>query len=231
MIVVGTTLCAFAMSKSYGWTPWIANAEAMRASQPDEDIRFFAAIQVDRRGIDPFLALLDRMKDVGGEHWTYSLDDGRTKVTTGNRLRHITTGQNLVTDYACSTGASHLLFMAADCCPPPDAIPKLIEVNHPIVGGEVSSYCLFGPDVSGYPFPVQEHMATAAFVLLRREVFRFVRWRWDLESGMSDDPCLQHDCEKFLGFKTLVRKDVIGEHYPKAIGAIETRGYDMGVVR
>jgi hypothetical protein len=36
---------------------------------------------------------------------------------------------------------------------------------------------------------------------------------------------------KFLGVKTLVRKDVVGTHYPHAVGAIETRGYDRRVVR
>lgn len=231
MIVVGTTLCSFAMSQSHGWTPWLKNAEAMQKSVDGHEVRFFVAIQVDARGLEPFAALLDRLKEVNGEYIVYSLDDKRTNVTTTNRLRHITMGQNIVTDYCCATWASYLLFMAADCCPPPDALPKLLEVKHPIVGGEVTTYCLSGPEVPGYPFPVQEHMATAAFVLLSRDVFRFIRWRWDIDAGMSDDPCLHHDCEKFLGWKTLVRKDVIGKHYPEQIGCIETRGYDREVLR
>lgn len=230
MICVGTTLCSFAMTKAYGWEPWLYNAEAMRLSL-GEEVRFFAAIQTDARGPAIFNPLLRRLAAVGGDHWLYSLDDGRTQVTTANRLRHITTGQNLVTDYACSVGASHLLFMAADCCPPPDALPKLLEVNHPLVGGEVPTYCLRGNDVPGYPFPVQEHMATAAFVLIRRDVFRFLRWRWDLETGMSDDPCLHADALKFLGVKTLVRKDCVGRHFPEEIGPVEQRGYDLEVVR
>lgn len=219
------------MSKSYGWAPWLYNAEDMRKSLPGTEVRFFAAIQHDARGMSPFLPLLRTLEGIGGEYWSYSLDDGRTKVTTANRLRHITCGQNLVTDYAVSTGASHLLFMAADCCPPPDALPKLLELDHPLVGGEVPTYCIRGESVPGYPFPVEEKMATAAFVLIRRDVFRKIRWRWDLESGMSDDPCLWADAKELLGVKTLVRMDCLGRHYPESVGAVEGRGYDMEVVR
>src|SRR5882757_10010822 len=96
------------------WGSWLRNAEAMKESHLDS-VQFFAAIEVDARGLEPFGALLDRLREIGGEWWTYSLDDGRTTVTTANRLRHITFGQNLATDYAVSTQATHLLFMAADC--------------------------------------------------------------------------------------------------------------------
>lgn len=230
MIVVGTTLCGFAMSHPAVWGNWLANAEKLQALSP-EPLHFFAAIEVDARGLEPFAALLERLKQVGGSYWTYSLDDGRTSVSTANRLRHITMGQNLVSDFCSTPGISHLLFMAADCMPPEDAIPKLLEVNHPLVGGEVKTYCLSGPTVLGYPFPVEEHMATAAFVLIRRDVFKRLRWRWDAEEGMSDDPSYHHDAQNLLGVPTYVRKDCVGKHYPESIGAIETRGYDLKVVR
>src|SRR5690606_951960 len=67
------------------------------------------------------------------------------------------------------------------------------------------------------------HMATAAFVLIRRDLLRKVRWRWDLDAGMSDDPCLHHDALVFHGVETLVRHDCVGRHWPEAIGPIETR--------
>ena len=230
MIVVGTTLCAFAMSRKEVWGNWLKNAELMQ-TMTDDKVHFFAAIELDARGIEPFGPLIDRLAQVGGTYWSYTLDDGRTKVTTENRLRHITMGQNLVTEFCCSPGISHLLFMAADCMPPPDAIPKLLEVNHPLVGGEVKTYCLSGPKVEGYAFPVQEHMATAAFVFIAREVFKQLRWRSDVDLGMTDDPSYHFDALELLGIPTYVRKDVIGKHYPESIGAIETRGYDMKVVR
>jgi hypothetical protein len=188
-------------------------------------------LELDARGLDPFAPLLDLLADAGGEHWTFHLDDGRTEVTTENRLRHITMGQNLATEYAVSCGASHMLFLAADLEPPADCLPKLLEVDHPMVGGEVSTYCLSGPDVDGYGFPVQAHMPTAAFVLIAREVFNRLRWRADGEAGMSDDPCYHHDAATLLGVEALVRKDCVGIHHPIRIGAIETRGHDMAVHR
>ena len=230
MIVVGTTLCTFAMSDFECWSSWLSNAEALAANSP-EPVHFFAAIEVDARGMEPFSDLIKRLDEIGGSYWTFSLDDGRTEITTKNRLRHITMGQNLVSDFCSTPGVSHLLFLAADCKAPDDAIPKLLEVNHPLVGGEVKTYCLHGNKVEGYPFPLEEHMATAAFIFIRRDIFKRLRWRWDTEENMTDDPCYHYDAKDLLGVTTYVRKDCIGKHYPESVGGIETRGYDMSVVR
>lgn len=232
MICVGTTLCAFAMTENPAlWGNWFSNAEAVKAASP-EPVHYFAAIELDSRGLAPFGPFLNRLAEVGGTYWTYTLDDGRTEVTTKNRLNHITMGQNLVSSYCTARNdVSHLLFMAADCQPPSDAIPKLLEVKHPLVGGEVSTYCLSGPQVTGYPFPVQAHMATAAFIFIERQVFKKLRWRFDGDEGLSDDPAYHKDAQDLLGIRTLVRKDCIGKHYPESIGPLEGRGYDLKVFR
>lgn len=244
MIVVGTTLAAFACEDEDTSLSWLKNAEQIQASWP-EPVVYFAALELDARGLDPFAPVLERMREVGGFQWTFHLDDGRTTVTTANRLRHITMGQNLATDYALSHPAcTHLLFLAGDLEPPPDALTKLVEVDHPLVGGHVPTYCLDGPRATAEMWTaparpmvvtvdVRAHMASAAFVLIRRDLLRFVRWRWDLDAGMSDDPCLQHDAREFHGVETLVRHDCIGRHHPESIGPIETRypGVDMSVHR
>lgn len=237
MIVVGTTLAAYVMDQEDTWSAWLRTAEQLHADHPD-GVKFFAAIEVDRRGIKPFRPLIEALYEANGvtrvdapPFWTYSLDDGRTEVTTANRLRHITMGQNLVTDYATHVGATHLLFMAADCEPPGDTLSKLLALDHPFVGGEVKTYCLSGEPVHGFPFPVEAHMPTAAFVLIRRDLFKPMKWRWDAEAGFSDDPAYYHDALAYHGVQALVRKDCIGRHYPDAIGPIETRGHDMAVHR
>lgn len=233
MIVVGTTLAAFVMDQPDTWSAWLRNAEAITASHPD-GVRYFAAIETDARGLDPFAPLLDRLAAVGGEHWTFMLDDGRTEVTTANRLRHLVAGQNLVSDYCRAIpDCTHLLFLAADLEPPPDCLPKLLALDHPLVGGHVPTYGLHGPTTPGYPplWGVQTHMATAAFVMLHRSVFNRIGWRWDLDAGMSDDPCLEHDARTLLDVPTLVRHDCEGRHWPQSIGAVETRGHDMTVAR
>lgn len=243
MIVVATTVAAFAMDNPDTWGAWLATGEGLQEHSPVET-HFFVAIEVDARGIEPFEPLLARLNELGGSYWTYSLDDGRTEVTTANRLRHITMGQNLCSDFATSPGFDWMLFLAADLRPPADAIPKLLALEHPLVGGEVPTYCLAGPTVMHhvdvakpaqprYPkeWDVQEHMATAAFVMAHRDVYTRLRWRWDAVAGMSDDPAYHHDAKTLLGIDTYVRHDCIGRHFPDAIGPVETRGHDMSVHR
>src|SRR5688572_13091831 len=106
-IVVATTLTTFAMDDEEIWGSWLLNSDEIKASHTD--VRYFAAVEEDARGLAPFLPLTDRLSGQGDEWWTYRLDDGRSSVTTANRLRHLTVGQNLATDYALSDPAcTHL---------------------------------------------------------------------------------------------------------------------------
>jgi hypothetical protein len=195
---------------------------------------------VDGRGTEPFRPLFARFAELEGKgirtgHFTFSVDDGATEITTANRLRRITMGQNLVSDYCRSELPDWLLFLAADCAPEPESIPKLLELNHPLVGGHVGTYCLDGPIVAKYVPQhgdlIRQHMATAAFVMLHRDVYNAIGWRYDRLAGMTDDPALHHDAQKLLGIPTYVHHGVIGRHYPECIGPIETRGHDMRVHR
>lgn len=262
MIVVGSTLAAYVMNDEDTWGAWLRSAEAM-AEATEEEIRFFVAIEVDRRGLQPFEPLLKRLTEIEGntragvlvDWWTYDLDDRRTSVTTANRLRHLTMGQNLVSEYATAEGASHLLFMAADTMPPADAIPKLLEMDLPLVGGHVSTYAFGGEvqyvhviegfgsrgptqrkyreenDQAVEGIPVLIHFPTAAFVMIERDLFKAIRWRVDVELGMTDDPSYAYDAEVFFGVTPCIRLDCVGRHFPEAIGPIESRGHDMTVHR
>jgi hypothetical protein len=232
MIVIGTTLAAFVMDDRNTWGAWISNASDL-ADATDHDLKFFAAIELDGQGLSPFQPLIEDLERIGGTYFTYSLDDGRTKVTGGNRIPHIVTGRNIIIEYAVSiSDASHILFLDADTAPPADCINKLLEVDHPIVGGHVPTYCLNGPVVEKYPFLVEEHMNTAGFLLVDRGLFRYMRWRSDPDANMTDDPCWHYDALKFHNAPTYVRKDVVGKHYPESIGPIEQRGHaSMEVIR
>lgn len=236
MIVVGTTIAAFVMDNPDTWGSWMRNAENVKQNYQHfaeySDVKYFAAIQIDARGIEPFKPFIERLEQIGGEYWTYSLDDGRTSVTTKNRLRHITFGQNVVVDYAQShPDCTHLLFLAADCMPPNDIMPKMLEMDHPIVAPFITTYNLRGPRVDKYPFPVMDVMASAACIFISRSIFTKIRWRWDLDTNMSDDPCYHHDAKVLLNTPTYVREDCIAKHFPEAIGPIEKRGHNMEVIR
>lgn len=238
-MLVATTLAAYVMDQEDTWSSWLRNARELRASNPD-GVDFFAAIEVDARAGEPFAPLFTRLNELdggdGGSWWTYRLDDGRTEVTTANRLRHITFGQNLTMDRACAGDYSHLLFLAADCTPPPDAVPRLLEVSEHVVGAYCPTYGLPLRPVTGRPYALGTAVTpdvlafSAAAVMFDREAFRFLRWRWDRDVGMTDDPCMQHDVYA-RGWRIYVRPDVVTRHYPQAIGAVETRGHDMRVAR
>lgn len=234
-IAVCTTLAAFVMEEVGTWASWYINAEAVRANAPAGcEVDYFASIELDARGIEPFKQLTDMLDaDTRGDYWTYHLDDRRTSITTANRLRHLTMGQNLASEFASSGGYDWMLFLATDTCPPDDVLPKLLEMNHPLVGCEIPTYCLSGPSVHGYAFPVQEQLISAAAIFIHKSVFKQIRWRADGEAGMSDDPAYKFDAETLLGVKSYVRKDCIARHYPESISSIETRfpNRDMKVYR
>ena len=121
--------------------------------------------------------------------------------------------------------------MAADCMPPDDILPRMLEMDHPLCAPYISTYGLRGPYVEAYPYPVMNAMASAAAIFIARSVFSGIRWRWDLDANMSDDPCFHHDALNYLHIPTYVREDCEAIHYPVAVGAIETRGHDMTVHR
>ena len=243
-ILIGTTLTTFAMDDPDTWGAWIRNVEQIRASVEDR-VDVFAAIQTDARGLEPFYPLvrrLDELSDPGGlgGWWEYRLDDGRTEVTTANRLLHLTTGQNLVTARAVQDpDCSHLLFMAADCMAPDDVLPKLLELGSDYCAPYIPTYGLRGepvqlpvPDGDGWKIiDCERAMPSAAAVLLSRKVYNRLRWRFDPVRGLSDDPALMVDAAELLQIGPLVRMDCVARHFPEAIGPVETRGHDMQVVR
>src|SRR5437870_4352601 len=95
-ILVGTTLTTYAMSDPDAWGSWLRNAEQVRDST-GLDVSYFAAIETDARGLEPFQPLTDRLSDLwhaqprsGEPFLEFQLRDSRTEVTQANRLPHIT---------------------------------------------------------------------------------------------------------------------------------------------
>lgn len=246
-VVIGTTLTTYAMldpQRAFLWRAWLLHAEEMLRRAEDEgyELRFFAAIQHDSRheGHGVFGPLVDRLSELGGAYWYYSLDDGRTEITQANRGRHITMGQNLVSEYATANGADWLLHMASDCEPPPDVVGKLLEPNHLLIAAECPTYCMsrsgrdkidFVREVGQPVIPIEQGPMTAVCVLIGRPLFKRIKWRWDGDLGMTDDPSFSYDALKLFNVPTWTRMDCVAIHHPQAIGPIETRfpGLDMGV--
>ena len=229
-IGVCTTLAAYVMEPRETWASWIENQTAVSAEAEKAGVatHYFAALELDGRGINPLIPVVRALDLVSGDHWTYTLDDGRTEITTANRLRHLTMGQNLASEWCTSMGMDYMLFLAADTQAPDDIIPRMLEMEHPLCGPELPTYCLRGPVVEKYTeFPVQEHMISAACIFIAREVFKILRWRADGEMGMTDDPAYQFDASTLLNIPSYVRKDVFARHFPECIPAVEKRFTDQ----
>lgn len=127
---------------------WLAPLRA------DVELRYFAAVQCSQWMLpDPFANLLPQ----GAEFWRFMLE-GTGANSTRHRLIGITTGRNLIREYALrDTDATHVLFLDSDVEPDPECIPKLLELDHPVVGGDIPAYCLKGPEVPGFAFPIEAH--------------------------------------------------------------------------
>lgn len=234
-IAVCTTLAAYVMDNPGTYASWIENHAYVTeyAKSVDASLTYFAAIETDARGIVPFKPLINKLESMpDGDYWTYRLDDRRTHITIGNRLRHLTMGQNLASEFATAGEFDWMLFLAADTKPPDDVIPKLLEMNHPLIGCEIPTYCLKGTRVPQYTeYPVEEQLISAACIMIRRDIFKILRWRNDPDEMTSDDPSYRRDAQVLLDIPSYVRKDCRATHYPEAVCGIETRyrGRDMRV--
>lgn len=235
MLIVSSTIASYKATGDPGYSmSWLANAEEVKASVEDE-VLYYAAIEVDGRGLAPFERFIARLEEVGGIYQVFSFDDGSAGMTTGNRLVRIATGQNFGSHYAMERrDCTHVLFCATDVVMPDDVLPRLLELDHPLTGLNIPTYCLTGPlvaphDLSGHPTgilppgsEVRVHMQSAALLLAERQVFTRLRWRVDFDAGMTDDPCYHADALE-LGWTTWVRHDVQAGHYPECLGPMESR--------
>lgn len=79
--------------------------------------------------------------------------------------------------------------------------------------------CTCGAD----SWDVRLHMETCACMLLRRDVVRRIKWRYDPDAGTTDDPSIHADLRDFLGEQVYSRHDVLATHWPESIPSIEDR--------
>lgn len=235
---------------------WLSSIAAWR--EQGHDIEVLAVLQYGQGHDEAYAPLISRLAAFEAVVWTYAINNGEESITTDSRLAAICTGRNLAHEFVVRRqDFTHLLLVDSDIEPPEDGLSMLLEVDHPIVGGHVPTYCLDGPPVEirehgpskGYkwtlgngtwgvgldrPFPVgadvHEHWNTAGSLLIRRDAVLGLRWGWDLDRGMTDDPWFQ-DRAVALGFgQTWVRHDSCWTHHPQSIGPLETRGHDLSIL-
>lgn len=248
-VLVAATLAPYKTGRPSDALSWLLGAEDRATG--GVAVEHFAALEVDARGLGPYdrIGLLDDLDDLDAARWSFSLDTGASEITTSERLHRICTGRNAIADYAARRNFDWVLYLDSDMRVPSDSILRLLDVDWPIVGGDVPHYCLSGPprfsrrgwsmaadgafravDLgSSFGYPVEAHWNTAGFLLVERRLSRRLRWRYvPGERIVTDDPCYAADALA-LGWETLVRKDLVGQHAP--LVPVEYRGHDLEIRR
>jgi hypothetical protein len=247
-VLIGSTVPAFKMNDEGDWWHWLADAEALVAASSEAGITvdWLGVLQEDARGRELFYPLSDRIAELGGTSYWFSLDTGVAAIDGGSRLGAICTGRNLIIDRALRQGHDWIYFADADISTPPDVLIRLLELDYPVCGAQVPTYGLDGPPATaahylnfshsgpmrraGRKGDVRIHWTTAGSLMVSRDLFRRVPWRYDPDAGETDDPATQSELAR-LGWPTLVRHDVVCKHHPEAIGPLEGRGHDLAVYR
>lgn len=96
-LLIATVLVAWKCEKNEH-LDWLIDKEQIKKDFPDA--KFFAALETDSTGIHPFMDVLRNLGVVGGEYWTYSINDHIKHVGSQNRWIRIETGRNLIREYA-----------------------------------------------------------------------------------------------------------------------------------
>lgn len=212
--VIGTPLVGWKCDANEHMS-WLENRHEIMSLFPN--VRWFAALELDSRGLDPFGEVIEALREVNGDFWTYSINDMQSKVNHGNRWIRIETGRNLIREFAqrhrVTTGHhwgedcteenigvvnyEAILYIDSDVVLTSEIISKLLEVDRPIVGGDIKAYCLTGKKISDNP-PIEEHWNSAGCLLVNAPAFYDLPWFHNAWLNLSDDPSFQSLAERLM---------------------------------
>lgn len=253
MILVGCPVATFSMEGGH-WHHWLENAvEVTRAAEEaGQKVRWHAVLHKDRRGEAPFVPLKARLmtlRETFGIRagWSsFQANLGDVEIDEINRLPYICIGRNLVIEAALRNDEVAWIWnVDCDISYPDNVLPKLLECEYPVVGCRVPQAGIFGPRATpatidqalDHPIDARWHWNSAGALLVHREVFERVPWRWrpsKVSRVESDDYATAMAMEE-IGYPTLVRHDVVAQHQPVdpnlpwGLPAYKERGLDTTV--
>lgn len=245
-ILVASLIAPPMLDNPRRWGSWLRNHEQIQQSVPDIEVKYYCSVELDGRGLLPFKesGWMEAAEEAGVHYETFTYNSGRTSIHTDNRLKHICLGRNMISQHAINDpDVTHIMGLDGDVTPPPDILPNLLALNYPLVSAYIPTYCFSAPNQTYNPrdnwqtYPAEwkvqpTPLSSAGAWLASREVFSVLRWRTDPALGMTDDPSYLYDVKNTLGIvpPILQRSDTIAEHWPAAIGPIETRLSDPRLV-
>jgi len=212
--VIGTPLVGWKCDRNEHMT-WLKHRKEIQQRFPN--VTFFAALELDNRGLDPFQEIIDAVQ----VYWTYTINDYEATVTSENRWIRIETGRNLVREYAQRGTFDAVLYVDSDINLTVEMIEKMFEVDHPLVGINVPEYVQHGPVVNEQP-RIEEHWTTAGMLLVNAPAYYELPWSHNRNLQLSDDPTFQRLSEQIGYGNTWVRKD-LNAHHEGLLCAVENR--------
>jgi hypothetical protein len=243
--VIGTPLVGWKVDKKEHMA-WLHNKDEIIAKFPN--VKFFSSFELDHRGTEVFQEVIDSLKTVNGDYWTYSINDMEDSVTSGNRWIRIETGRNLIREFSqrhrkmsghhwgedCSEqnygviNYEAILYVDSDTYVDTNIIEKMFEVDHPIVSVNVPAYGLSGEVVNENP-RIEEHWNTAGMLLVNSPAFYDLPWSHNAMLNLSDDPTFQHHSHRLGYGQTWVRKDVSATHMGQLV-SVESRNIPKRII-
>lgn len=212
--VIGTPLVGWKCDRNEHLT-WLKHHKEIQQRFPN--VSFFAALELDHRGLEPFQEVIDAVR----VYWTYTINDYEATVTSENRWIRIETGRNLVREYAQRGRFDAVLYVDSDINLTVEMIEKMFEVDHPLVGINVPEYVQHGPVVNEHP-RIEEHWTTAGMLLVNAPAYYELPWSHNQNLQLSDDPTFQRLSEQIGYGNTWVRKD-LNAHHEGLLCAVEHR--------
>lgn len=246
--VIGSPLVGWKCDKKED-TIWLE--ERIRIMDTFNNAMFFAALELDHRGLEPFSRVIDALNQVGGKYWTYSINDFEEEVTSSNRWIRIETGRNFIREFAQRkrlmsghhwgektpqdgiVNYDAVLYVDSDTTLSHRMIEKMFEIDRPLVGVDVPAYGLNGKVINAKP-KIEEHWTTAGMLLVNAPAYYDLPWYHNSYLNLSDDPTFQSMAERLKrreGIETFedtygmtwVRKDIQSTHKGQLV-TVEKRG-------
>jgi hypothetical protein len=151
-ILIGSTVVSWKCDKNEH-LEWLKKRKEIKRIFPNS--KFFASLELDSRKLNPFLELLEQVKEVDGEYWTFTINDKRPTVSSQNRWIRMETGRNLIREFAQMNtwpedsrlekdgpvvNYDGILFIDSDIELTVSIMEKMLSVDNYLVGVEIPEY-------------------------------------------------------------------------------------------
>jgi hypothetical protein len=248
-ILIGTPLVDWKCYKNEH-EAWLINRHEIKNTF--KNCEFFSAFEINKTGLDPFNSVIQKLNEINGKYWTYSINDNEKEIREINRLIRIETGRNLVREYAqrkritkggswgedCTSENNSvfnfdaILYVDSDMILTKQVIEGVISIDHPLVGCRTYYGLPPGKIINHNPL-IEEHWTTAGLLLVNSPAYYDLPWYHNAYLNLSDDPSFQYMSSRLNEMKndltinqpygmTWVRKDIYIDHVGQ-IGLLEHR--------